>query len=885
MFDRMSRPLTPKSWLWARGGHRHARPPILIGLATLVAVGASVWYPAHTAASDPALNGDLGPSIQYQESLSHASDKYEFKPGGVVTVPFRPRVGDSNLVGGAAPVALPAAKESGVAVPSTSTTPSVVQGSSLLRREVLGFLPYWEVGSTLNYDTISTLAYFGVGLNANLSNPADPAIGTLAKSGNGWNGWISTTMTNTINDAHSHGARVALTIESFAWDSAGQQYQSQILSTEAVRQRTVQSIVTEVVRRGVDGVNLDFEPVASGQKSNFVTFVRELRLALDQAHPGYELTFCANGAPGTYDLANLLAAGAADAVFIMAYDLRGGSPATTGSIDPMNGTNTYTLTSVVRTFLKYSPPSKIILGLPWYGHAWSVGQTTPPVAHALPASIPIYGDPATGVTYATAAGLAAQNPATTPCDPGQPVPCVTGEQYDTVEETAWVGYYGDYGGTQQTWRELYYDNARALGAKIDAIDDWDLRGLGIWALGYDNNNGNGDLTAVVASKLEGDPGTYTPLPPTRILDSRSGAGFSGALTSHVARVFQVTGVGGVPANATAVTGNLTVTQQTSLGYLYLGPNPVNNPTNSTLNFPAGDDRANAVTVALSSTGSLAVTYAAPTTGPIANVIFDVTGYFTPDLAGATYTPLTPTRLLDSRHGTGGISWPFSSHVAQSFQVTGSVVPAGAVAVTGNLTVTGQTSLGYLYVGPTAMNNPTSSTLNFPKGDDRANAVTVRLSGDGRLAITYAAPTLGPTANVIFDVTGYFAPGTAGARYVPLMPSRILDSRYGNGLSGAFGSHGARTLSIWGRGGVPFAATAVTGNLTVTQQTSLGYLSVGPVPVNDPTSSTLNFPTGDDRANAVAADLSPQGTLSITYAAPTLGPSAHVIFDITGYFVP
>jgi hypothetical protein len=85
------------------------------------------------------------------------------------------------------------------------------------------------------------------------------------------------------------------------------------------------------------------------------------------------------------------------------------------------------------------------------------------------------------------------------------------------------------------------------------------------------------------------------------------------------------------------------------------------------------------------------------------------------------------------------------------------VPAGATAVTGNLTVTGQSSLGYLYIGPNATNNPTSSTLNFPLNDDRANGVTVALSSAGALSVTYAAPTLGPTTNVVFDVTGYFTP--------------------------------------------------------------------------------------------------------------------------------
>jgi hypothetical protein len=201
-------------------------------------------------------------------------------------------------------------------------------------------------------------------------------------------------------------------------------------------------------------------------------------------------------------------------------------------------------------------------------------------------------------------------------------------------------------------------------------------------------------------------------------------------------------------------------------------------------------------------------------------------------------------------------------------------------------VTGQSSLGFLSVGPVAMNNPTSSTLNFPLNDDRANAVTVALSGSGTLSVTYAAPTSGPTAQVIFDVTGYFTPDASGAVFVPLTPSRILDSRDGTGgLSGPFSSHVARTFTVIGHGGVPSGATAVTGNLTVTQQTNLGFLFIGPVAMNNPTSSTLNFPLNDDRANAVTVALSGAGTLSVTYAAPTLPPTAHVIFDVTGYFTP
>ncbi len=398
-----------------------------------------------------------------------------------------------------------------------------------------------------------------------------------------------------------------------------------------------------------------------------------------------------------------------------------------------------------------------------------------------------------------------------------------------------------------------------------------------------NGVGPGPASDPSAAVVPHSGATYTALTPTRLLDSRDGTGGLGIFHSHIAQTLQITGGdGGVPASAVAVTGNLTVTQQTAAGFLYLGPVPMNDPTSSTLNFPIGDDRANAVTVALGSGGRLSITYAAPMLGPTAQVIFDLTGYFVPDTSGATYHALTPARLLDSRDGTGATTI-FSSRVAQSFHVAGrGGVPANATAVTGNLTVTQQTSLGFLYVGPNQTDNPTSSTLNFPGGDDRANAVTVALGSGGVLWVTFAAPASGPTAQVIFDVTGYFTPDMTGATFLALPPTRILDTRNGTGLVGAFSSHVARSLQV---GGLPGNAVAVTGNLTVTQQTVPGFLYAGPARADDPTTSSLNFPAGDDRANAVTVALGSGGCIWVTYAAPTLPPTAHVIFDLTGYFTP
>jgi hypothetical protein len=120
------------------------------------------------------------------------------------------------------------------------------------------------------------------------------------------------------------------------------------------------------------------------------------------------------------------------------------------------------------------------------------------------------------------------------------------------------------------------------------------------------------------------------------VDSRAGAEQTGiytSLTSLVPVSFQVTGrlpgdpTKNIPSNAVAVTGNLTVAGSSARGYFALTPTSPATlpPKTSTLNFPARDNRANGVTVRLGS-GLLWVTYQG--TGGNADVVFDVTGYFT-----------------------------------------------------------------------------------------------------------------------------------------------------------------------------------------------------------------------------------------------------------------
>jgi len=188
---------------------------------------------------------------------------------------------------------------------------------------------------------------------------------------------------------------------------------------------------------------------------------------------------------------------------------------------------------------------------------------------------------------------------------------------DTVTSgpTAWAWDFDNNGTTDSTERNpsWVYPTAGIYSVKLTAIN----------SLGTDTVTKPNYITVTVPQ-----PATYVPLTPSRLLDTRAGTGLGGAFSAGVPRTVQISGRGGVPLTATAVTGNLTVTQQSAAGYVYLGPDPVAAPTSSTLNFPLGDNRANGVTVALSPTGSLSATYIA-WGGGSTQLVFDVTGYFKP----------------------------------------------------------------------------------------------------------------------------------------------------------------------------------------------------------------------------------------------------------------
>ena len=126
-------------------------------------------------------------------------------------------------------------------------------------------------------------------------------------------------------------------------------------------------------------------------------------------------------------------------------------------------------------------------------------------------------------------------------------------------------------------------------------------------------------------------------------------------------------------------------------------------------------------------------------------------------------------------------------------------------------------------------------------------------------------------------------GDSGGRYVPLAPSRVLDTRTGVGVSTAAFLQGQSflRLQLAGRGGVPASgAVAVLLNTTVTDSAGGGHLSVVPTPGAAPSVSNLNFRAGQTVANLVLADLAADGSVQIYNGS--FG-AANVVADVQGYY--
>ena len=121
--------------------------------------------------------------------------------------------------------------------------------------------------------------------------------------------------------------------------------------------------------------------------------------------------------------------------------------------------------------------------------------------------------------------------------------------------------------------------------------------------------------------------SYFTLAPCRVVDTRGGAPIGGpALQGQETRTLTVAGNCGIPATAKALSVNLAVTQPGAAGNVRLFPAGQAVPTVSSINYAAGQTRANNAIVQLDASGAMAAFVGQPA-GTTVHLILDVNGYF------------------------------------------------------------------------------------------------------------------------------------------------------------------------------------------------------------------------------------------------------------------
>lgn len=250
---------------------------------------------------------------------------------------------------------------------------------------------------------------------------------------------------------------------------------------------------------------------------------------------------------------------------------------------------------------------------------------------------------------------------------------------------------------------------------------------------------------------------------------------------------------------------------------------------------------------------------------------------------STFTPLSPSRLWDSRFGPGPMG---AVGATQSRDVTvagvGGVPLAGATAVVLNVTAVGASAATFVTAWPAGETRPLASNLNVPAGDTRPNLVTVKLGAAGQVSFYNEAGSV----HLIADVAGYYAAG-AGRRYNPITPHRKWDSRVGPGPVGRLPAGLSAGVQMTGAGGVP--AEGVTGlvlNVTAVNPTADTFITVWPAVEARPLASNLNIPAGDTRPNLVVVKSIEQGHGTEGNGVIAFWSAAgqvDIVVDIAGYF--
>ena len=250
-----------------------------------------------------------------------------------------------------------------------------------------------------------------------------------------------------VNLARSAGAVTLAVVNNIRGDNFNSGVIDKLLTNTTSRSKAVSGISRMLLENGYQGVNIDFENVPARNRTYLTAFFRELAaelrpkgLLVTASLPAKTSNDRTSSHGGAFDYEAL--APYLDQAMIMTYDehYSGGSPGPVASYPWVE--------KVVRYALNYFQPNKIVLGIAAYGYDWSLNSGKALNYNAIQNLVKKYGV----------------------------VP--------KWSSTSKVPYF-----TYKSWgitHEVWYENSVSTAAKMQLVRNYDLKGVAVWRLGYED---------------------------------------------------------------------------------------------------------------------------------------------------------------------------------------------------------------------------------------------------------------------------------------------------------------------------------------------------------------------------------------------------------------
>lgn len=250
-----------------------------------------------------------------------------------------------------------------------------------------------------------------------------------------------------VDQAHEKGLQVWAVWDNFSRECSKNVQAEVLLSRTSVREKLIKNMMTEADRYGFDGINLDFESLKTAAGVHYIEFIRELSIACREK--GLVLSVD-NYVPAVYNrfYDQKEQGNVADYVIIMGYDehYAGGEAGSVSSIGYVeNG---------IKDMLSLVPKEKVINAVPFYTRLWT-GSGENASSRAM------------GISEATK--------------------WVSANDMELSWDDSVGQYYGKLD-TQDGEQQLWMEETKSLGLKMDLIKQYDLAGVAAWRLGLETSD-------------------------------------------------------------------------------------------------------------------------------------------------------------------------------------------------------------------------------------------------------------------------------------------------------------------------------------------------------------------------------------------------------------